>query len=164
MANDTTKEQLTELPEYRAVKQFDSLLAAALYWEREVNARKSPGLQPAKWAGVEYNKPARIDLQACPTLTFIADPPFNPKRFHSAIWTLLQDAGSNSTTRYTGYTSLLNGTVCYTFTGWCPVHERDHGSAKFQLQQHPKKDTAYWKCFRDGRSKAVGEVTLLQYK
>ncbi len=156
---------LKELPPYLPVKKFDSQLACALYWERHVAAKESPGLRPAsEWGGVKFNKPAPPDLLACPTLTFIADPPFNPKRFHSAIWTLLQDAGSNETTRYTGYTTLSNGLVCYTFTGWCPVHERVHGSAKFQLQQHPKKDTAYWKCFRDGRSKAVGEVTLLQYK
>lgn len=43
---------------------------------------------------------------------------------------------------------------CLTFQGWCPIHKRQHDSAKFQLQKNSKGE-CWWKCFRDGSNKWI---------
>lgn len=57
------------------------------------------------------------------------------------------------TLKYLGKTTFGN-VRCLTFQGWCPIHKRQHDSAKFQLQKNSKGE-CWWKCFRDGSNKWI---------
>ena len=132
------------------VRQFNTLEDCCDYWDHD-------GPTPTFIAASKVKKKPIFQLW------LTKDPPCAAGRFTSAVYPLLQDAGCDSEVRYTGMARLDNGTRCFTFVGWCPVHKRDHDSAKFQLQQHPEKDSAYWKCFRDNSCLRLEEVPLLKY-
>ena len=145
------KSPLATVISVRKIRNFETLEDACDYWDREMATKTFVA------ASIVAKMPNF-------SLKIQAEPPVNGTRFHAAVFPLLQDAGCDEEVRYVGCGQLDNGTNCFSFSGWCPVHKRTHEDHTwFQLQQHPQKDVAYWKCFRDNTSKKLDEVALLRY-
>jgi len=85
------------------------------------------------------------------------------ERFISAVIPLFEDFGCHGKYKYSGFNRMNNGTRCFTFFGWCPIHKKDHRQAKFQLKQHLKQDWCVLKCWKDDQIIKVTPIESLLY-
>ena len=69
--------------------------------------------------------------------------------FRAAVIPMMEDVISGEV-MYLNYVRMHNGTICYNFSGMCPMHHRVHnGGAKiWQLKQHPKSEWCGFKCWK----------------
>ena len=69
--------------------------------------------------------------------------------FRAAVLPMMEDVISGEV-MYINYNRMSNGTMCYNFSGMCPMHHRVHnGGAKvWQLKQHSKSEWCGFKCWK----------------
>ena len=84
-------------------------------------------------------------------------------RFRAGIIPILDDMGADGEIIYKGFTTMNDGTRCFTFAGYCPVHHRNHSHATWQIKQHPRRHYSIFKCWRDDKFIKQNEINELSY-
>lgn len=70
--------------------------------------------------------------------------------FRAAMVPMLEDLVTGEIV-YKGFNNMRNGTICYNFSGMCPIHAprvHDGSAAIWQLKQHPKSEWCGFKCWK----------------
>jgi len=68
--------------------------------------------------------------------------------FRAAVIPMMEDVISGEV-MFINYNRMQNGTVCYNFTGMCPIHLKVHTDVgPWQLKQHSKEEWCGFKCWK----------------
>ena len=84
-------------------------------------------------------------------------------QLRGALIPLLDDFGCRGEYIYSGWTRMNNGTRCFNLFGWCPIHQKAHRQAKFQVKQHMRQEWCVVKCWKGDRIIKTSSVPELNY-
>jgi len=68
------------------------------------------------------------------------------KAFRSALIPIYDDYEAYGNITYLGFNKMANGSMCFNFSGYCPVHKKTHSQTKHQFKLYSAY--AVFKCWK----------------